>query len=74
MLTADKNANMTEFQIQTMQIREKELNYFVSLYGAISGRPFNLLTLFFDRYRSFPGWVRVQFFKNEFSQRHKCGV
>ena len=37
MLTADKNATMTEFQIQTLQIREKELNYFVSLYNSISG-------------------------------------
>jgi hypothetical protein len=28
---------MTEFQIQSLQIREKELNYFVSLYNSISG-------------------------------------
>ena len=37
MLTADKNATLTEFQIQTLQIREKELNYFVGLYKSISG-------------------------------------
>ena len=37
MLTADKNATLTEFQIQTLQIREKELNYFVGLYNSISG-------------------------------------
>ncbi len=37
MLTADKNATLTQFQIQTLQIREKELNYFVSLYNGISG-------------------------------------
>ena len=37
MLTADKNATLTEFQIQTLQIREKELKYFVSLYNGISG-------------------------------------
>ena len=37
MLTADKNATLTEFQIQTLQIREKELNYFVGLYNGISG-------------------------------------
>lgn len=38
MLSADKNVTLTEFQIQTLQIREKELNYFVSLYNSISGR------------------------------------
>lgn len=37
MLTADKNATLTEFQIQTLQIREKELNYFVAMYNGISG-------------------------------------
>ena len=37
MLTADKNATLTDFQIQTLQIREKELNYFVGLYNSISG-------------------------------------
>ena len=37
MLSADKNVTLTEFQIQTLQIREKELNYFVNLYNAISG-------------------------------------
>ena len=37
MLSADKNVTLTEFQIQTLQIREKELNYFVSLYNSISG-------------------------------------
>lgn len=37
MLTADKNVTLTQFQIQTLQIREKELNYFVSLYNGISG-------------------------------------
>ena len=42
MLTADKNATLTEFQALTLQIREKELNYFVSLYGAISGKRFKL--------------------------------
>lgn len=39
MLSADKNVTLTEFQIQTLQIREKELNYFVSLYNSISGKP-----------------------------------
>ena len=38
MLSADKNVTMTEFQIQSLQIREKELNYFVSLYNSISGK------------------------------------
>lgn len=38
MLSADKNVTLTEFQIQTLQIREKELNYFVSLYNSISGK------------------------------------
>ena len=37
MLTADKNATLTDFQIQTLQIREKELNYFVGMYNSISG-------------------------------------
>ena len=36
MLTADKNVTLTEFQIQTLRIREKELDYFVSLYNGIS--------------------------------------
>jgi hypothetical protein len=38
MLSADKNVTLTEFQIQTLQIREKELNYFVGLYNSISGK------------------------------------
>jgi hypothetical protein len=38
MLSADKNVTLTEFQIQTLQIREKELNYFVNLYNSISGK------------------------------------
>ena len=38
MLSADKNVTLTEFQIKTLQIREKELNYFVSLYNSISGK------------------------------------
>lgn len=37
MLTADKNATLTEFQIQILHIREKELNYFVGLYNGIAG-------------------------------------
>ena len=37
MLLADKNQTMTGFQHQTLEIREKELNYFVSLYNGISG-------------------------------------
>ena len=37
MLNADKNATLREFQIQTLNIRMKELNYFVSLYNSISG-------------------------------------
>ena len=37
MLTANKNATLTDFQIQTLQIREKELNYFVGFYNSISG-------------------------------------
>jgi hypothetical protein len=37
MLSADKNVTLTEFQINTLQIREKELNYFVGLYNSISG-------------------------------------
>ncbi len=37
MLSADKNVTLTEFQIKTLQIREKELNYFVGLYNSISG-------------------------------------
>ena len=37
MLTADKNATLTEFQIQTLQIREKELNYFVGMYNGVAG-------------------------------------
>lgn len=44
MLTADKNVTLTEFQIQTLQIREKELNYFVSLYNSISGKKMNIFT------------------------------
>ena len=36
MLTADKNATLTGFQIQTLDIRSKELNYFVSLYNCVS--------------------------------------
>ena len=37
MLLADKNQTLTDFQHQTLEIREKELNYFVSLYNGISG-------------------------------------
>ena len=37
MLLADKNQTLTDFQHQTLEIREKELNYFVSLFGGISG-------------------------------------
>lgn len=36
MLVADKNATLTGFQIQSMDIRSKELNYFVRLYTCIS--------------------------------------
>mmetsp|Transcript_1036 Transcript_1036/g.1885 ORF Transcript_1036/g.1885 Transcript_1036/m.1885 type:complete len:198 (+) Transcript_1036:28-621(+) len=37
MLLADKNQTLTDFQHQTLEIREKELNYFVALYNGISG-------------------------------------
>ena len=37
MLLADKNQTLTDFQHQTLEIREKELNYFVGLYNGISG-------------------------------------
>ena len=37
MLLADKNQTLTDFQHQTLEIRETELNYFVSLYNGISG-------------------------------------
>ena len=37
MLQADKNSTMVDFQHQTLEIREKELNYFVALYNGISG-------------------------------------
>ena len=37
MLLADKNQTLTDFQHQTLEIREKELNYFVQLYNGISG-------------------------------------
>ena len=37
MLLADKNQTLTEFQHQTIEIREKELNYFVTFYNSISG-------------------------------------
>ena len=37
MLSANKNVTLTEFQIKTLEIREKELNYFVGLYNSISG-------------------------------------
>ena len=37
MLLADKNATMTDFQHQTLEIRERELNYFVDVYSSISG-------------------------------------
>ena len=37
MLQADKNSTMMDFQHQTLEIREKELNYFVALYNGISG-------------------------------------
>ena len=37
MLVADKNATLTGFQIQTLDIRSKEINYFVRLYTCISG-------------------------------------
>jgi hypothetical protein len=37
MLLANKNATLTDFQVKTMAIREKELNYFVGLYGTLSG-------------------------------------
>ena len=36
MLLADKNQTLTDFQHQTLEIREKELNYFVALYGGIA--------------------------------------
>ena len=36
MLLADKNQTITDFQHQTLEIREKELNYFVTLYGGIA--------------------------------------
>ena len=37
MLLADKNQTLTDFQHQTLEIREKELNYFVSFYSSIAG-------------------------------------
>ena len=37
MILADKNQTLTDFQHQTLEIREKELNYFVDLYNGISG-------------------------------------
>lgn len=70
MLTADKNATLTEFQIQTMHIREKELNYFVSLYNAISGKCAILLNL--CRNRSVLGRLRLFFVENELPKRHIC--
>ena len=36
MLQADKTATVTEFHIQTLQLREKELDYFVKMYTSIS--------------------------------------
>lgn len=45
MLTADKNYTLTDFQINTMRIREKELKYFVSFYNSISSKSFNWLNL-----------------------------
>ncbi len=36
MLLADKKATMTEFHIQTLQLREKELDFFVKFYNSIS--------------------------------------
>ena len=43
MLSADKNVTLTEFQIKTLSIREKELNYFVGLYNSISGKHVSLI-------------------------------
>ena len=37
MLGADKNVTLTEFNIKTLQLREKELDYFVGLYNSLSG-------------------------------------
>ena len=60
MLTADKNATLTDFQIQTLQIREKELNYFVGYYNSISGIAAMLAGFGFSSLRmSFPDntWI-----------------
>jgi hypothetical protein len=37
MLRANKNATMTDFQVKIFEIRQKELNYFVGLYGTMAG-------------------------------------
>mmetsp|Transcript_35531 Transcript_35531/g.46748 ORF Transcript_35531/g.46748 Transcript_35531/m.46748 type:complete len:141 (+) Transcript_35531:80-502(+) len=62
MLTADKNATLTDFQIQTMQIREKELNYFVGLYNSISGIAAMLAGFGFSSLKmSFPDHTSIVF-------------
>ena len=62
MLTADKNATLTEFQIQTLQIREKELNYFVGVYQGVSGIAAMLAGFGFSSLRmSFPDRTSMTF-------------
>lgn len=37
MLRANKNATLTDFQVKIFEIRQKEMNYFVGLYGTMAG-------------------------------------
>ena len=64
MLSANKNVTLTEFQIKTLEIREKELNYFVGLYNSISG---TILCLTSFRHCCNARWLRILFSKNELS-------
>ena len=70
MLSADKNVTLTEFQIQTLQIREKELNYFVSLYNSISGSHWHSD---WYRHRGNAGGLRLLVAQNAVSARHVHG-
>ena len=67
MLSANKNVTLTEFQIKTLEIREKELNYFVSLYNSISGILHSFKPL---RYCCNACWLRVFISQNELSAQY----
>lgn len=69
MLSADKNVTLTEFQIQTLQIREKELNYFVSLYNSISGMTRSAIQEAY-RHRCNVGWIWVLISEDAVSREH----